>query len=175
LLVEAEVVERRRRRPPRLRQRPVPNRWRRRAPTPRRQAVAPRGAVKTSAPVVVLRAERRSPIVTAGTVEVAGRWAARTIAGSAEVTGRTAGRVTPEVAGRTTGGTAPVPGRAAPVAGRRPVRTAIPWRSAAGRATRSAAPIRALHPRRALRRGVGDARTQRDARRAEHATDGRSR
>ena len=55
LLVEAEVVDRRRRRAPRLGQRPVPNRRRRRAPAPRRQSVAPRGAVETSAPVVVLR------------------------------------------------------------------------------------------------------------------------
>ena len=73
LLVETEVVDRRWRRPPRRRQRPVPYRRRRCAPAPRRQSVTPGGAVESSAPVVVLGTPRWPPIVTVRAAEIAGR------------------------------------------------------------------------------------------------------
>jgi hypothetical protein len=99
LLVVAEIVDGRRRRPPRGRQRTIPRRRRRRAPSPRRQIVAPWGVTEPPAPVVVLGIPWRSPIVAAGAVviagsavEVAGRWTVGAAAGSAvEVAGATAG------------------------------------------------------------------------------------
>jgi hypothetical protein len=88
LLLEAPVVDWRRRRPPRLRQRSIP-RWRRRcAPAPGRQIITPRGTVESTAPVVVPGVPWWPPVVVVGSAEVTrGR-----TAGSAEVTrGRTAG------------------------------------------------------------------------------------
>jgi hypothetical protein len=112
LLVVAVVVDRWRRWPPRGRQRTIPYRRRGRAPTPWRGSVAPRGAVETPTPVIVLRTPWWPPIVTAGMVEVAGRATASLVAGRAagEVAGGTTASL---VAGRATRGTAgEVAGRA---------------------------------------------------------------
>src|SRR6478735_5387492 len=91
LLLEAPVVDWRRRRSPRLRQRSIP-RWRRRcAPAPGRQIITPRGTVESTAPVVVPGVPWWSPVVVVGSAEVTRGWTAGS-AGSAEVTrGRTAG------------------------------------------------------------------------------------
>ena len=91
LLLEAPVVDRRRRRPPRLRQRSVPGRRRRCAPAPGRQIITPRGTVESTAPVVVPGVPWWSPVVVVGSAEVTRGWTAGS-AGSAEVTlWRTAG------------------------------------------------------------------------------------
>src|SRR6188472_1636400 len=116
LLVEAEVVDRRRWRAPCGWQRAIPDRRRRCAPAPGWQSVTPRGIAESSAPVVVLLIPRRPPIVAVGTAT-----------GSAEVRRRSAGRAATEVAGRT----------AAEVA----LRTALRWalgRTAAEVALRTA-------------------------------------
>ena len=73
LLLEAPVVDRRRRRSPRLRQRSIPRRRRRCAPAPGRQIITPRGAVESTAPVVVPWVPWWSPVVVVGSAEVAGR------------------------------------------------------------------------------------------------------
>ncbi len=88
LLLEAPVVDWRRRRSPRLRQRSIP-RWRRRcAPAPGRQIITPRGTVESTAPVVVPGVPWWSPVVVVGSAEVTGRRTAGSAgsAGSAEVT-----------------------------------------------------------------------------------------
>src|SRR6478609_1760142 len=70
LLLEAPVVDWRRRRSPRLRQRSIP-RWRRRcAPAPGRQIITPRGTVESTAPVVVPGVPWWSPVVVVGSAEV---------------------------------------------------------------------------------------------------------
>jgi hypothetical protein len=85
LLLEAPVVDWRRRRSPRLRQRSIP-RWRRRcAPAPGRQIITPRGTVESTAPVVVPGVPWWSPVVVVGSAEVTRGWTAGS-AGSAEVT-----------------------------------------------------------------------------------------
>src|SRR6185503_5913903 len=85
LLLEAPVVDRRRRRPPRLRQRSVPGRRRRCAPSPGWQVITPWGAVESTAPIVVPGVPWWPPVVVVGSAEVARRRTARS-AGSAEVT-----------------------------------------------------------------------------------------
>src|SRR6185312_13626195 len=86
LLLEAPVVDRRRRRPPRLRQRSVPGRRRRCAPAPGWQVITPWGAVESTAPIVVPGVPWWPPVVVVGSAEVARRRTTRS-AGSAEVTG----------------------------------------------------------------------------------------
>ena len=88
LLLEAPVVDRRRRRSPRLRQRSVPRRRRRCAPAPGRQIITPWGTVESTAPVVVPGVPWWPPVVVVGSAEVAGRRTAGSAgsAGSAEVT-----------------------------------------------------------------------------------------
>ena len=72
LLLEAPVVDWRRRRPPRLWQRSVPRRRRRCAPAPGRQIITPWGTVESTAPVVVPGVPWWSPVVVVGSAEVTG-------------------------------------------------------------------------------------------------------
>ena len=109
LLLEAPVVDWRRRRSPRLRQRSIP-RWRRRcAPAPGRQIITPRGTVESTAPVVVPGVPWWSPVVVVGSAEVTGGRTAGSAgsAGSAEVTGA-AGRRVRRVRGSHPGADRPV-------------------------------------------------------------------
>jgi hypothetical protein len=159
LLLEAPVVDRRRRRTPCLRQRSVPRRRRRCAPTPRRGSVAPRCSVEASPPVVVTRVPRRSPVVVVGPAEIGSAGDA----GSAEV--RTAGsswaaevRATWPAGSvvRTAGSTRPTrPTRSAGVA-LRSAGSAL-WRAAGSTwtATRAARTAAALCPRRRHARCCG--------------------
>src|SRR5205085_11611260 len=88
LLLVAPVVEGRRRRTPRWRQRPEVRRRRRRAPAPRCRAVAPWCSMEAAAPVVVVRVPRRTPIVAVGTAAIAevGRWGSTRASRSARST-----------------------------------------------------------------------------------------
>lgn len=111
LLRVAEVVDRRWRRTPRLRQYPVPGRTRRRAPAPRRQALSPRGTMEPPSPIVVLRIPRWPPIVARTTLsEVTGpAWIARAGVSGPTRTGTTGHEPTrttrSRAAGRTPAGT----------------------------------------------------------------------
>jgi hypothetical protein len=167
LLVEAEVVDRRRWRAPCGWQRAIPDRRRRCAPAPGWQSVTPRGIAESSAPVVVLLIPRWPPIVAVGTAT-----------GSAEVRRRSAGRTVTEVALRWA-----LRRTAAEVALGTALRWALRrtasvrrWAAAIRRRATLAAAGTTLHHRRALsRRGIGDARAQADARRAEGTADRRTR
>jgi hypothetical protein len=187
LLVVAEIVDGRRRRSPRGRQRTIPRRRRRRAPAPRRQIVAPWGVTEPPAPVVVLGIPWWSPIVAAGAVVIAGsavKVAGRWTVGSAVVAGAAAGSAV--VAGWTTG----EPARRTALAAIGPTIEIAGWRTAgptltaggtarctvtrrAARATtaRATATWATLDPWGALGCGVGDARPRCNAACAERAAD----